>query len=84
MISNPVSGGGRSHLLTSRLVERLKRRGHEVEVYTTRKPGDARNRASGDVSAFDRLIVQGGDGTLNEVLNGLADPSGRIAVECLG
>jgi YegS/Rv2252/BmrU family lipid kinase len=47
-----------------------------VETFRTAEPGQATARAKsvGD-EVVDRLVVVGGDGTLNEVLNGLPDPS---------
>ena len=74
-IGNPVSGGGRARRLAARLVECLARRGHDVELCLTGQSGDARERAAAVATDVQRLIVVGGDGTLNEVLNGLADPS---------
>lgn len=75
VIGNPVSGGGRARRLAVRLVERLQGAGHAVELCMTAAPGDARRRAAQVDRATDRLVVVGGDGTLNEVLNGLADPT---------
>jgi YegS/Rv2252/BmrU family lipid kinase len=53
----------------------LAARGHAVELHWTTGPGDAARRARGAEAGLDRLVVAGGDGTLNEVLNGLPDPS---------
>src|SRR5204862_2064920 len=46
-----------------------------VEVYLTTGGGDAKRRAGCLEADVDRLVVAGGDGTLNEVLNGPCDPS---------
>jgi YegS/Rv2252/BmrU family lipid kinase len=45
-------------------------------------PGDARRRATFLGSDVGTLLVGGGDGTLNEVINGLSDPS-RIPIVLL-
>ena len=61
-----------------------------IALKPTQAPGDARRLASEAVrDGFDTLVAAGGDGTLNEVLNGLADaPEGfqraRLAVLPLG
>lgn len=64
--------------------------GGGVALKPTLAPGDGRRLATEAVrDGFDTLIAAGGDGTLNEVLNGLADaPDGfaraRLAVLPLG
>ncbi|RIL04644.1 MAG: hypothetical protein DCC71_13280, partial [Proteobacteria bacterium] len=57
-----------------RLVRALAARGHAVERFATRAPGDARRCVAEAEGAVDRIVAAGGDGTLNEVVNGLADP----------
>jgi YegS/Rv2252/BmrU family lipid kinase len=75
LICNPVSGRGRSRRLESRLVRALEHEGHNVMFHCTRGPGDATDWTRDNGDAADRIVVLGGDGTLNEVLNGLEDPS---------
>jgi YegS/Rv2252/BmrU family lipid kinase len=75
VIANPAAGSGRGRERTDALVRRLEARGHKVERFATRGPGDARRRVAGAESAFDRIVGAGGDGTLNEIVNGLEDPS---------
>lgn len=80
MIGNPISGGGRAKRLAGRLVRILEGRGHLVEVCLTREAGEGRRRAARLETGLDRLVVIGGDGTLNEVLNGLENP--RVTPLC--
>jgi YegS/Rv2252/BmrU family lipid kinase len=75
VIGNPVAGTGRGRERTARLVRALEARGHAVELFATRAAGDARRRVAECEGTVDRIIAAGGDGTLNEVVNGLADPS---------
>ncbi len=75
VIANPISGGARGVRRAETLARVLERRVHEVELFLTRCPGDACKRAAEVGSSFDALVVAGGDGTLNEVLNGLPDPA---------
>jgi YegS/Rv2252/BmrU family lipid kinase len=80
VIGNPAAGAGRARRRAEALVRLLEERGHEVEWFLTAKPGDARRRAAEREGEVDCIVVAGGDGTLNEVLNGLADPRGTPLV----
>jgi len=75
MIVNPVAGRETGAEHGERLEDQLRRRGVEPTVLKTEKPGDARAFAA-DLDGTDRLLCVGGDGTLNEVVNGvdLSDP----------
>lgn len=75
VIANPAAGSGRGRKRTARLVRALEARGHAVELFATRAAGDARRRVAACEGSVDRIVAAGGDGTLNEVVNGLADPS---------
>ena len=84
LIANPVSGGdARSRIQLAR--KTLQSLGAEVELSLTTARGDARRAASQAVSAgYDRIVAAGGDGTLNEVVNGVASPELPIAFLPLG
>jgi diacylglycerol kinase (ATP) len=75
VIGNPTAGRGHSQARIDRLARVLESRGHEVEVFLTQKAGDAALRAGRIGPDVERLVVAGGDGTINEILNGLPDPS---------
>jgi lipid kinase YegS len=55
-------------------IARQRKAGHRIEVRVTWEQGDARRFAS-EADKLDLLIAAGGDGTLNEVLQGLIDLS---------
>jgi len=75
VIENPAAGSGRAQRRAAGLVSALERRGHRVEWLLTERPGDARRLAGEREGRVDCIVAAGGDGTLNEVLNGLADPA---------
>jgi YegS/Rv2252/BmrU family lipid kinase len=75
LIANPIAGGGSGAGAAERVAAVLRGRGHRVECHFTRGAGDAQRLAAAAGSTCDCLFVVGGDGTLNEVLNGLDDPS---------
>jgi diacylglycerol kinase (ATP) len=67
-------------------VGRLREAGHEVEVRPTFEAGDGERVTRESASGADVVVAAGGDGTLNEVVNGLAQlsPRPRLAVVPLG
>ncbi len=71
LIVNPVAGKtkGKSALFT--LVNGLCREGYKTTVYTTAARGEARNVTQKHAKEHDLVVCCGGDGTLNEVINGL-------------
>ncbi|KAL2335783.1 hypothetical protein Fmac_016996 [Flemingia macrophylla] len=74
VILNPRSGRGRSSKVFHGIVEPIFRlAGFRLEVVKTTSAGHARNLASSvDISTCpDGIICVGGDGIINEVLNGL-------------
>jgi YegS/Rv2252/BmrU family lipid kinase len=71
-IANPAAGGGRSGKLLDSALTRLRSAGLDVEVATTRGPGDATEIARTAYGRGQRnFIAVGGDGTSYEVVNGL-------------
>jgi len=72
LIHNPEAGGRRGRLL-ARVREGLEARGIAVDELRTDGAGHARDIAARIAPGrYDRLAVAGGDGTVNEVVNGLA------------
>jgi diacylglycerol kinase (ATP) len=72
LVANLQSGAGRSRKALVPVIEELARAGIRAEVHVTRGPWDAAEAARGAVGRHPLLVVAGGDGTVNEVLNGAA------------
>lgn len=71
VIVNPVAGSGRAVRAAARLREAARAAGAEVRVSAAR--GDvARLAYEAAVGGVERIVVVGGDGTIQEVANGLA------------
>jgi diacylglycerol kinase (ATP) len=76
VILNPRAG---TALAQEQLAEHLQRV-PGLTIVETKKPGDGRRLAAKAVrSGCDLVVAAGGDGTINEVLNGLAVDFGRAA-----
>ena len=75
LIGNPAAGKRQAHSKIRHLQYLAERKGFRMEIFLTKAPGDARRRARSIDENLSRLVVAGGDGTLNEVLNGLKNPS---------
>ena len=70
IIGNPNSGSAGDEGYLERFAETLRTGGLEVEVLNTERPDHATSLAA---AAGDMLVVAaGGDGTVNEVVNGLS------------
>jgi len=78
VIANPVAGGGQGRVRAEALCRALEARGLGVTCRMTGKTGDARVFAS-EAGPVDCIAVVGGDGTLNEVVNGVREAGACIA-----
>ena len=80
VICNPAAGGTGDR---KTIVKTLRDRLGAVVRMTTRKGDAARFARSAITKGFDYIIAAGGDGTLNEVINGVAAKADRIQVGLL-
>ncbi|HMM42655.1 MAG TPA: diacylglycerol kinase family lipid kinase [Thermomicrobiales bacterium] len=80
VIVNPMAGNGRSGRRWPGFARRLRDAGYDFKAYLTAGPGEAtdiaRRLARRDVPT---LVCVGGDGTMNEVVNGLIDADRPIS-----
>ena len=79
-IINPVAGKGKTLDLIPEIREYCEGKGYEHEIVTTEYPGHATEIAKAHSSAqILRIYSVGGDGTLNEVLNGMVGSGSSLA-----
>ncbi len=84
VIFNPTAGRRRSQLLW-RVLDVLSANGIRLDLAETRRAGHAAELAREAAAAGTRLVVAaGGDGTIAEVVGGLAGSAARLGVIPLG
>ncbi len=84
IIANPASGSGRGIDRAQRIAELCSTRGHQVGIHFSKSRQDVCDWGVNASRHADRLIVVGGDGTLNAALNDLTAPPPPIVVSPLG
>lgn len=80
LIVNPVSGTDSGPDYLQAINERLRASVGDLDIVLTVGGGDATQAAEAAArDGYERLYVAGGDGTLNEVVNGVARVHGALA-----
>ena len=74
LIYNPVSGHEQMPKNVADILDVLEQAGYEASAFrTTHEQNSARNEATRAAKeGFDLIVAAGGDGTINEVVNGIA------------
>lgn len=79
IITNPRSGKAKIKNDLLKIIQIFSDADFDVTVYPTKRQGDATLKAQSlKSSEYDRIVVCGGDGTLNEVITGVM----RKGLEC--
>ena len=71
LVINPVSGDGAAKNWAYDMIEILSRRFPVVSVYLSRGPEDIKKTVADHAAEYDAVVVTGGDGSLNEMLDGI-------------
>jgi diacylglycerol kinase family enzyme len=74
VVFNPASGRYKVADVAA-LKAALRQAGHEVEAYASRHAGDVEVQTREAATRADLIVAVGGDGTFNEVINGLVGSS---------
>ncbi len=80
-IVNPLSGGGVARSRIDAVLDYFRRRGSRIDLVLTEGPGHAEKLArEGSLRGYDVIIGAGGDGTINEVINGMIGSLIKLAI----
>ena len=77
---NPASANGKTGKRWAGLRERARELGLDGDELLSTRPGELTELARTAAERYDLLVVVGGDGTLNEVVNGVAGLGAELAV----
>jgi diacylglycerol kinase (ATP) len=74
---NPQSGNGIINKKLKKIIEKLETHYEKVDIYKTEKQKDMQYEASKACGVYDVIIFAGGDGSFNEVMQGIAEKEDR-------
>ncbi len=81
IIANPVSGRGLARRIGERVADLLRERGVDADLMMSGAPGDCERIAREVLARGGRRVAAcGGDGTVHEVVNGLANSDAVLGV----
>lgn len=80
LLYNPKSGNEKFNRRIKIIKERFLKENQHLDIYASKEPGDLEKQAFLMSSNYDRYIVSGGDGTINEVVNGMMKSKVRPAL----
>jgi len=84
-IVNPVAGNGAGERIASGIAAEFRSQGMRVDVVRTPAPDEAARLArEGAADGYRIIIAVGGDGTANEVANGIAGSTAALALYPIG
>lgn len=80
LIVNPCAGKGKVSKYIPEICDNLEKQGYELEVIYTSENNNGEQIIENYIRYIDSVIVCGGDGTLNEVINGIINCNKKINV----
>lgn len=80
LIVNPCAGKTKSRAATFDIVDKFTKNDYEFSVHTTTCRGDATEIVRKNYEGKDIVVCCGGDGTLNETINGVMDVPSRVPI----
>jgi YegS/Rv2252/BmrU family lipid kinase len=83
-IVNPTAARGKAARVGEKVRALCKERKVDFQLVYTDKPGDATELAAGVKNKFECIVAIGGDGTINEIINGLIGGSSKLGIVPVG
>ena len=83
-IVNPAAARGKAARVGQRVDEICQERKVDFQMVSTEKAGDATELAAAARDKYDCVVAVGGDGTINEVVNGLIGGSSKLGIVPVG
>ncbi|MBE0700090.1 MAG: diacylglycerol kinase family lipid kinase [Acholeplasmataceae bacterium] len=83
LLYNPVSGRSRFTKHLDYIINRFKTAGLHLDIYESKFSKDLQNQAFLNATNYDVFLIGGGDGTVNEVINGVMNSKGRPKIGIL-
>ena len=80
LIANPKAGRGKIVKEMDTIQENLQKLSYQVNVQYTDLQKDATQIIKSENEPYDKLLVCGGDGTLNQVIQGLCERNKQVPV----
>lgn len=80
LVANPIAGGGKARASLLSIVEELARLRIRPELLLTQAPWEAAEQVRALRDDYELVVVSGGDGTVNEVVNGMAGSVVPLAI----
>jgi diacylglycerol kinase (ATP) len=84
LVINPVAKSGKSKKALPKIKRFFEKRNLKLDVLETKCKGDAINLAKSASKNHDVVIAGGGDGTINEVINGIAGSKAVLGIIPMG
>jgi YegS/Rv2252/BmrU family lipid kinase len=80
LIVNPCSGKTKSRIKPEEVISKFPEDEYEITLKATTCRGDATNIVKNELKDNDMVVCCGGDGTLNETINGVMDMPRRVPI----
>lgn len=84
LIINPTAGKEKAKRFLPWMIDFFEQKGFLVDVFQTQKSLDALKRSQKARNKYAMVVVCGGDGTINEAMNGLAKSSTVLGIVPFG
>lgn len=83
-IVNPVAGLGKKLSFISEINDFCQKKNLEYKVVITHKPKEAIDLAREASNKYEVIVAVGGDGTVNEVVNGIVNTEAKLGIIPIG